>query len=1175
MPDGGGSAVAAGAAVEADFAADGQGRLQRRSTGELVGTYRQARDGAWVLQLPDRNVAEHYMPEDEGWAVDADLAAVLPSWGVRAVMFNETMFGEEMFAPADLFSKSGIKGMWRGRASVTLPRRYWSKTYDFDCGRDLVHLHVHSEFSYLDGASSVTAIAQKAARMGCPAMALTDHGVLTGITSFRSACKEVGVKPLCGVEAYLRDDAAGARDRKERATWHLILIAQDQAGWSNLVALNNIAHGCGFYYKPCIDWEALEQHAEGILCTTACMSGPVTSHLTRRGLSGQIEPDVDAAWTALHRLRSIFGDRLYVEIQCTDMDEYRVANPYLVQWAGHLGIPLVAATDAHYCNREDRQMHRLVLALSKAKRLEDEAGYPGDTFFLAGRSDLVRMFEQNHPEISPAVVDAAIGETVRLAERVSVWEDDTSPKIPVVKDPPDLIRIAEDGLADLYRRRMAERRPFHWEAYWARLHEEAATIGRLGFMNYFVIIYQIAKFCERRGLKIGSRGSAAGSMFLWCLGVTEVDPIEHGLLFERFINEGRMRGGGLPDVDLDFAHESRQEVLDFLNEEYQTAAISSFMERGPKSALQDVGRALPLAPAHAQQLSDMVRTHTGARSASIDANIAMSGEFARAVMQQENYAAFCAARTIEGLVKTTGTHAAGVIVADHPLEDVFPMRRPEKDGVQRQVQAEMGEVDKRGYLKVDVLGSKNQSVLRVCERLTGVQRDRIPLDDRRVFAEFQRGNTGTLAQFGSAQMIDLLTKVRPNCFADLAACNALVRPGAMKWVDAFASRTHVPPVAEAVPILQDTRGIILYQEQSMRLAQQLAGFDLVEADDLRRAIGKKKREEMIALKERFMQGCSDRGVDMHGAEQIWNAIADGADYGFNKSHAVVYSLVGYWEGWYRTHHPAEYFVAEFSAYAEDSDKIRRYLREAAGVGVTVAPPDVNLSADRFRLEASVIRFGLSSVKHVSQTAALAIMEVRSGAPFEDVADFRKRIRKRDCTSRAMQSLICAGAFDFCNRPRADMWAEAEETKPKAQRKDELIQQARSEGWTSGRQLRMEYEALGFYLTGSPVDLFARERAEHGTVAVRDLSRTGGTFTVLALVDDVEEKKTSKGGLMGVVTLGDHSGSDQMAVWPEQWATEKHKFVKGGLVAVTTSLGRSGKLSLLPREKGGYVHVVEF
>ncbi|GAB6877428.1 DNA polymerase III subunit alpha [Thermaerobacter litoralis] len=916
-----------------------------------------------------------------------------------------------------------------------------------------VHLHVHSEYSLLDGAARVGELAARAAELGMPALALTDHGVMYGAIDFYKACKKHGIKPIIGCELYLARRTRHDREPKlDDQPYHLLALAQNETGYRNLIRIVSRAYAEGFYYKPRADRELLAEYSEGLIVTSGCIG----SEIPRLLLEGREEEALQAVRWYLE----VFGDRFYFEIQDHGIPEERRAYNRILELAKRFDVPVVATNDVHYLHRDDAAAHEVLLCIQTGKTLDDPGRmrFDGPEFYLKTPEEMAALFRD---------VPEALANTVRLAERCQLEFEFGRFLLPHYEVPEG--HDAASYLRYLCETKLPERYPNAGSEVRDRLNHELEVITRMGYPAYFLIVWDFVDYARRNGIAVGpGRGSAAGSLVAYVLGITDIDPLRYNLLFERFLNPERVT---MPDIDIDFDDHRRDEVIEYVVRKYgrdRVAQIITFGRMLARAVIRDVGRVMGLPYGEVDKIAKMVPAQLGI---TLDQALESSPELKQAYDQQPVVRQLVdMARKLEGMPRHASVHAAGVVIGRDPLMEHVPLQRMQ-DG-STVTQFPMTTLEELGLLKMDFLGLRTLHVIQETEAIihaTGARdvlagtgdgdasprageprfrvRD-IPLDDPATFEAMSRGDTAAMFQVESSGFTQMLRALRPSSIEDLIAAVALFRPGPLGsgMVDDFIKRKHgqVPveyPHPWLEPILKETYGTIVYQEQVMQIASVMAGFTLGEADLLRRAMGKKKPEEMQKQREKFLAGAAAKGIDRQLAEHIFDLMEYFAGYGFNKSHSAAYGYLAYVTAYLKTHYPAPYMAATLSSVMSNSDRVAEYIAECRRLGIPVLPPDVNQSQARFTVVpdpaapgGQAIRFGLAAVKNVGYGAIESIVAAREeGGPFRSLDDFCRRVDLRQVNRRALESLIKAGAFDSLGQPRARLVAGLEEVMNRAQR----------------------------------------------------------------------------------------------------------------------------------------------
>ena len=1033
------------------------------------------------------------------------------------------------------------------------------------------HLHVHSEYSLLDGACKIEALAQRAAEFGQPALGLTDHGVMNGAVELYKAARKHGIKPIVGCEIYLVDDhtagAAGTTRKGERN--HLTLLAADDEGYRNLVKLSSAGFLEGLQRgKPTVDLEQVQRHAGGVIALTGCLASRFCQRLLE-------DRDDDARAHADDLLRIFGQDNVYFEVQKNGLAPQDKCNEGIVRIAREVGGPLVGTGDVHYLRREDYDHHTALLCVqTKSTIAEPKLTFDTNEFYLRDSGEMAAAFAE-WPE--------AIANTLEIAERCNVELELGKQLIPSYPTPDGadersyLRARVEEGLHLRYGA------PPPAEAL-ERMEMELEVIDGMGFNAYFLIVWDFVKFAKENGIAVGpGRGSAAGSIVAYCLAITDVDPLAYDLLFERFLNPERV---SMPDIDIDFSVRGRERVMRYVTEKYgreSVAQIVTFGKMFPRAATRDAARVLGFDYGMGDRLAKLIPDPIMGRSPSFEECL-KTGEPLRKAVDEDPQAKQIVdvAQGLEGIVRNSSIHAAAVVIADRPLTDIVPLQLADAgmgengEKVFRTVtQFSMKPIETIGLLKMDFLGLRNLDVIEdaldIIERSSGQRPDMttLPLDDARTYEMLARGDSTGVFQFESEGMREALKKVCPTEFNDLVALGALYRPGAMDQIPAYAKGKRSPQTISYAderlrPILESSKGVIIYQEQAMQISKDLAGFSGAKADDLRKAIGKKNREAMAALKPEFVDGCRASGTSQETIEFLWQTNEKSADYSFNKSHAACYALISYRTAWLKANFPAEYMAALISSVMSTKDKVPFFVARCEEMGIEILPPDVNLSDHEFTVVEGNIRFGLDAVKGVGFQAVEAIKRAREeDGEFASLWDFCERVDGRAVNKKAIEALIKCGAFGSTGATRKGMMEVLENAQAAGQKiqQDAQIGQgsifdleeasAPSQGGapTSGfarpahppilgeeyeqaELLAVEKEAIGLFISAHPLKPLRealRARTDCALAALAD-RRDKDWVTVGGIIVEAKKIRTRNGDHMMFATLDDLAGSVEMLVF---------------------------------------------
>ncbi len=1046
-------------------------------------------------------------------------------------------------------------------------------------GRSFVHLHNHSQFSLLDGASKLDELAEQAARFEMPALAITDHGNLFGAIPFFEAAAARGVKPILGCETYLAPGARGDRTPPgagRKPYYHLLLLVRDLEGYRNLMKLSTAGFLEGYYYRPRIDREILARHAGGLIATSTCLGGEIPQLI----LSGQERE----AERVAGEYREIFGaENFYLEIQDQGIPEEKALNPKLADLGQRLGIPLLATNDCHFLHRQDHFAHDVLICIQTGKTVKDadRMRFTPEHYFKSP-AEMWEVFE--------ALPEAAEN-TLAVAERCNLLLEKGGNLLPHFQVPEG--RTTEEYFREVAHQGFEERLP-HWtarqrrgqlrapiEEYRRRLESEIEMIVRMGFPGYFLIVWDFIKYARDHGIPVGpGRGSAAGSLVAYSLRITDVDPLEYDLLFERFLNPERIT---MPDIDIDFCIRGRAQVIDYVREKYgreNVAQIITFATMGAKAVVRDAGRGLDIAYGDCDRIAKMIPAEP---DMTIEKALASVPALRQLHEKDERIRALLdVSRRLEGLTRHASVHAAGVVISPRPIVEYSPLGRTKDNEIVTQYA--MDEIGSIGLLKMDFLGLKTLTLIHDCAARLGqdlgldLDVESLPLDDPVTYALFAAARTAGIFQFESSGMQDILRKLKPDRFDDLVALNALFRPGPIGsgMIDDYIERRHgrkpieyiVPPLEE---ILGVTYGVIVYQEQVMQIASHLAGFTLGEADLLRRAMGKKKRDVMAAQRDKFVKGCRARSLSEKDARKIFELMEYFAGYGFNKAHSTAYALVAYRTAWLKAHHPRHFMASLLTAEKENTDNIVKYIGECREMGLPVLPPDLNTSATDFTVEEAGLRFGLSAVKNVGESAVQAILDARTRVGrFGSLAALCREIDLRLVNKRVLESLIKAGAMDRLGPNRATLCAGVDaaiEAAQKAVRDRESGQAGLFGGagaahdpappralpeWRDKDLLVYEKETLGFYMAGHPLKDYADRiggLTTHTTASLRDVAQPRQA-TLAGIVSALKRRRTRKGDPMAVFNLADLEGSVEVVVFPDAYARHRGLLEEDAALLVT-------------------------
>ncbi len=1032
-----------------------------------------------------------------------------------------------------------------------------------------IHLHNHSEYSILDGALKTAALVEAAYQNKMPAVALTDHGNIFGAVGFFKQAQEKGVKPILGCEIYVAPKSRFEKkvDKKNPAHFHLTLLVKDEKGYGNLCQLITKAYLEGFYYRPRVDKELLAQHGDGLIALSGCLKGEV-NHFLRLGQDEKAEE-------VAREYASFFspGD-FHIELQDHGLEEQKEVNPMLIQLAKKLDLPMVATNDVHYLSKEDAEIQDVLLCIQTNKKVTDpdRIRFTANEFYFKSSAEMIELFGET-PE--------AIQNTARIAAQCN-FEFPASKHFLPQYTPPEKVSLEEHfeqvvkegfqaqmrGLAEKEEEEGFSHTPDEYEE---RLEREIRLVKEMGFEGYFLIVWDLIKMAKDNGIPVGpGRGSVAGSLLAYSLGITDIDPLEYGLLFERFLNPERI---SLPDIDIDFCGRRRDEVLSYVTKRYgreNVCQIITFGTMAARAAVRDVGRALEVPLPEVDKIAKMIPPF--GPDASIEGAIKNVPQLKEMRDKDAKIAHLLSvAQKLEGQVRHPSIHAAGIVITPKPLVEFMPLYQSVRGEITTQFP--MQDIEEIGLLKMDLLGLRNLTVIKDTVELvakeTGEKIDlkNIPLDDEKTFEVFKAGNTDGVFQFESPGMKDLLRNFKPESFRDLIALNALYRPGPLKsgMTDEFIKCKNHPDrisyeTPELEPILKETEGLIVYQEQVMQIATGLAGFSMAEADILRKAMGKKVTGMMKAQKQRFVQGAKKKGLSQAKANKIFDQINYFAGYGFNKSHSAAYAYLAYRTAYLKAHYPVNFLAALLTSEAERgaTSQVIKYINEAQEMGIEILPPDINESDYNFTGLKSAIRFGFSAIKNVGENAAQALVEVRNKqgkftSPFDICEEADPKVMNR----KVIESLIKAGAFDSLGWKRSQLFhmidsmiAYAHEIqKIRASKQNFLFGRSQIEPpeipgevkempeWDKSLSLSYEKDALGFYITGHPLAEFGKQLkrlVSHSINQLDDEKDFNSEIKVAGIISSLKPLKTRKDERMATFILEDMSGRIEVVAFPESY-----------------------------------------
>jgi DNA polymerase-3 subunit alpha len=1040
---------------------------------------------------------------------------------------------------------------------------------------DYVHLHVHTQYSLLDGAIRIDDLLRRAAEFNMQAVSVTDHGTLFGAVEFYNKAKRVGIKPIIGCEIYVAPRTRFDKtplDNKDLS--HLILLVENQDGYRNLCKLATTAQLDGFYYRPRIDKQILKECSKGLIGLSACLHGEIPRCIQR----GRIEQAESVAYEYLQ----IFGEgNFFLEVQNNGLLEQEQVNQILLDMSQRLSIPLVASNDCHYLSKEDVRAHDVLLCIQTGKTVQDNERFQfrTDQLYFKSKAEMHEAFKD---------YQGAIGNTVDIANRCNIEFDFNTYHFPRFSDEVEqdsdtlFAQSVREGFEQRLKRLREKNPQIDQALYRHRLDYEISVIQEMGFSSYFLIVADFIRYAKENKIPVGpGRGSAAGSLVAYSLGITDLDPIAHGLIFERFLNPARK---SMPDIDVDFCIDGREDVYKYVVDKYgggdYVAQIITFGKLKTRAVIRDVGRALDIPLAEVDAIAKMV---PDILNISLDEALEREPrllELAHQKPEIDELIKIC--RVLEGLPRHASTHAAGVVIADKPLVNYMPLYRGKKGEVVTQY--DMKIVEKIGLVKFDFLGLRNLTVIANTLRLiadhgkTPPDLDNIELTDAATYRLLSAGDTTGVFQLESSGMKDLLVRLKPETFDDVIALVALYRPGPMEsgMIDDYVARKHGKKKVEYLlpqlePILKETYGVIVYQEQVMKIANDLANYSMAEADDLRKAMGKKIVSIMAEHRQRFVNGAAENGIDAEQAAPIFSLMEKFGGYGFNKSHSAAYAMIAYQTAYLKAHFPVEFMASLLTSEMHSTDGVVKYIVECRSHGIEVLPPDINYSDKTFTVDGERIRFGLVAVKNVGEAAIDAILEVRGDQGFLSLFDFCERVDLKKVNKRVIESLIKCGAFDSTGARRSQMMAALEDALDYGQRvqKERLDPQIglfdgvvtkqvinapalpEIEEWSENQRLAFEKESIGFYISGHPLkhyeellDKFTNANA----ISIKEI-KNGGAVRIGGLIRSTKVIKTKRGDLMAFATIEDLHGAVEATVFSRVYTSVSDLLVEDNAIFI--------------------------
>lgn len=1033
------------------------------------------------------------------------------------------------------------------------------------------HLHTHTEFSLLDGACRIEQLVCQAKSLNMQSLAITDHGNMYGAVDFYKACKKEGIKPIIGCEVYVaprtRFDKEKVLDKEYN---HLILLCENEIGYKNLIYIVSKAFTEGFYFKPRIDHDLLEKYHEGLICLSACLAGEIPQAILQR--------DYQKAKSTALWYNSVFGDGNYfLELQDHGLPEQKSVNEGLKRISRETGIPLVATNDVHYIEQEDAKIQQVLICIATNHVIGDDTGleFHSNEFYLKSEEEMKILFEDT-PE--------AISNTQLIAERCNFDFEFGNTKLPYFETPDNIDhfeyfkKLCLDGMKARYGMNPPKQ-------YYDRLDYELETVEKMGYTDYYLIVADFVSYAKSQGIPVGpGRGSGAGSIAAYCMGITDLDPMKYNLLFERFLNPERV---SMPDFDIDFCYERRGEVIDYVTKKYgsdHVAQIVTFGTLATRAAIRDVGRAMGMPYASVDAVAKMVPNDF---HITIENAVSKSKELSALMAENPQVNELIeTARKVEGMPRNTATHAAGVVITHNPVSSYVPLATNDDVPV---TQYTMTALEQLGLLKMDFLGLRTLTVINDACKAAGVDIDNISIEDERVYKLFARGQTECVFQFESSGMKQMLINLKPKALEDLIAATSLYRPGPAKQIDTFVENSHNPQKIKYLtdklkPILENTYGCMVYQEQVMQIFRELAGYSYGRADIVRRAMSKKKLDVMEQERETFVAGCQNNGIDKVTADLIFDQMSDFAKYAFNKSHAACYALVAYRTAYLKCYYPAEFMAAHMTSVLDSSNKIARDTAECKRLGLSLAPPNINTSMKGFTANGKVVNYGLLGIKNIGADFIDEIIEQRKKGRFKSLADFCMRMQESRLNRRAVESLIRCGAMDCFDTNRRQMLqmlpailTNVDNYRQSArygqvgffdlgenQSESADVEAPDVEEFPKTELLKMEKEMTGLYLSGHPMDKYADLCTRLGFVTTVDLLESGNEelskykdrsrVSLCGIITHVTLKQTrSNNATMAFVTVEDLYGSIEIILFPKTLEQYKGLVYEGSIICINGTL----------------------
>ncbi len=1030
---------------------------------------------------------------------------------------------------------------------------------------DFVHLHTHSDYSLLDGAVSIEKLIGKAVEEGMPALALTDHGNMFGIIRFYKEALKRGIKPIIGSEFYVASNSRlvkGGTEKSQKNN-HLILLAKNERGYKNLIKLSSLSYIEGFYYKPRIDRELLEKYHDGLIAMTACLAGEIPRLIINDGY--------DAAFKAVEYYHELFGDgNFYLELQDHGIPEQKKVNKALIEISKKTGIPLVATNDIHYLNRDDARAQDILICIGTNKKVTEgkRLKFEHPEFYFKTEEEMRAIFGE---------IPEALSNTMEIMEKCNLKIPLPGPELPEYRVPEGFTR--EEYLKKLAREGLKERYSVVTDEMKKRLEYELSIIISMGFTGYFLIVWDFIHFAKKHGIPVGpGRGSGAGSIVAYSLRITDIDPLKYGLLFERFLNPERV---SMPDFDIDFCYERRGEVIDYVTKKYGEEKVSQIITFGtlkPRAVIRDVARVLDFPYAEADSIAKLIPP--GPKVKFKDA-LEMEPKLKEIMNKGEKYRELIEiSMRLEGLSRHASTHAAGIVIGKEELTNYVPLYREAKTGT-ISTQYTMDYLEECGLVKMDFLGLKTLTIIQntlVLLKKRGVNLDisKIPDDDKKTFKLLGDGKSACIFQFESSGMQGILKRTKPERIEELIALNALYRPGPMDYIDQFIEsklgrRKIEYPLPELEPILKETYGVIVYQEQVMEIARKVAGFSLGQADILRRAMGKKKKDVMAEQKGKFIEGALKNGYSKKTAERIFELLVPFAGYGFNKSHAAAYSVLAYQTAYLKANYPAEFMAANLTNTIHDTDKLSEYIKEARGMGIEILPPDINLSERYFSVHKGKIIYGLSGIKNVGTAAVEEIVSRREEVgKYKDFVHFLESVNLRVINRKILETLIFSGVFDSFGENRAtlfhnlDRLLEIVSSRKESAKYGQVslfdgvedegfdsVEMERIEEWPSIEKLMYEKENLGFFFSGHPLDSVKSQIERYANLELSrvEVASPNRVYTVIGILNELREIVTKNGRRMAFGKIEDYSSRVEIVIFSDQFEKARELLFDENIIAI--------------------------